>query len=153
VLLVETDFQRPVLADDFGLADGPGLLDCILSGESIYSACRPTFLDNLHVVPVGGSGAGAGRALRSSRLAPIIDAMREGYELVVLDLPPILVNSDSVLLTDLADGAICVVRSGVTPLTLVKKAIEQLEDGKLRGVVLNGTRSAVPGWLRRLVGL
>jgi Mrp family chromosome partitioning ATPase len=86
-------------------------------------------------------------------MAAIVDAMRQNYDTVILDLPPIMVNSDSALLTDLADGTICVVRSGVTPLAMVNKALEQLEYNKVRGVVLNGTRSAIPGWLQRLMGL
>jgi len=153
VLLVETDFQRPTLADDFAIEATPGLIDCVLTGEPLQSVCRPTFLENLHVMPVGGSQSHLGRPLRSSRIAAIIDATRQAYDLVILDLPPILVNSDSVLLTDLADGAICVVRSGVTPMALVNKALEQIEESKLRGLVLNGTQSAIPGWLQRLMGL
>jgi capsular exopolysaccharide synthesis family protein len=153
VLLVETDFQRPALADDFGVESTPGLIDCVQSGEPFQVACRPTFLDNLHIMPVGKSSSNIGRPLRSSRIAALVDGMRQAYDLVILDLPPILANSDAVLLTDLADGAIWVVRSGVTPMNLVTKALEQLEEGKIRGVVLNGTQSSIPGWLQRLAGL
>jgi len=153
VLLVETDYHRPTFATDFDVEATPGLVDCIMSGEPVQAACRATFLENLHVVPAGGASSLPGRPLRSSRIAGIIDTMRQSYEMVILDLPPILVNSDAALLTDLADGAIVVVRSGVTPLNLVNKAVEQIEETKIRGVVLNGTRSAVPGWLQRLVGM
>ena len=153
VVLVETDFQRPALADDFGLEARPGLIDCVVSGETIQNACRSTFLENLYIVPVGGATPYLGRPLRSSRIAAIIDSMRQMYDLVIIDLPPILANSDAVLLTDLADGAIWVVRSGITPMNLVSRALEQLDEGKLRGVVLNGTQSAIPNWLQRLMGL
>jgi capsular exopolysaccharide synthesis family protein len=153
VLLVETDVQRPVLAEDFGLSAVPGLIDCVVSGEPIQNALRPTFLENLHVLPVGGTTAAPGRPLRSSRIAGIFDDLRQFYDLVVIDLPPILVNSDAVLLTDLADGTIAVIRSGVTPMAMVNKALEQMEPAKLRGVVLNGTQSALPGWLQRLIGV
>ncbi|MBV9132146.1 MAG: CpsD/CapB family tyrosine-protein kinase [Chloroflexi bacterium] len=152
VLLVETDFQRPALAQDFDVAATPGLVDCVSAGEPLQAAIRPTYLDNLHIVPVGGQVRHVGRPLRSSRIAALIDSMRQSYEVVILDLPPILANSDSVLLTDLADGAICVARSGVTPMNLVTKALEQLEEGKLRGVVLNGTQTSIPTWLQRLIG-
>jgi capsular exopolysaccharide synthesis family protein len=153
VLLVETDTQRSVLAEDFGVDASPGLVDCISTGQPLQVACRPTFLENMHIVPAGGVDGVAGRPLRSNRIAMLIDSMRQNYDLVILDLPPLLVNSDAVLLTDLADGAICIVRSGVTPVKLVTKAIEQLDEGKLRGVVLNGTQTSVPGWLQRLMGM
>jgi capsular exopolysaccharide synthesis family protein len=153
VVLVETDIQHPTLANDFAVEPSPGLVDCILGEEPVESAFRPSFLDNLHLVPVGGPTRGPGRALRSSRMAALIDALRQTYDLVILDSPALLVNSDSVMLSDLADGAILVVRAGVTPASTVAKAIEQIDESKLRGVVLNGSKSAIPGWLRRLGGI
>jgi capsular exopolysaccharide synthesis family protein len=153
VLLVETDFQRPTLAGDFGVDATPGLVDCILGDEPLELAFRSSFLDNLHLLPVGGPAPGPGRALRSSRMASIVDSLRQSYDLVVIDAPSILVNSDSVMLMDLADSAVLVVRTGLTPQPIVNKAIEQIDETKLRGIVLNGSHSAIPGWLRRLCGM
>jgi capsular exopolysaccharide synthesis family protein len=150
ILLVETDAQNPVLAADFEVEPAPGLLDCMLYEAPIQDAYRPTFLDNLHLVPVGNSAKGAGRVLRSIRMASAIESMRQTHDIIILDVPPILANSDAVLLTDLADGIIHVVRMGITPLDVINKGIAQLDSEKLRGVVLNGSDSAVPGWLRRL---
>jgi capsular exopolysaccharide synthesis family protein len=153
VVVVETDLERRSLADDFAVEATPGLLDYVHGDHAIETVFRPTFLDNLHLVPVGGPVRGSGRALRSSRMADLIEALRQNYDLVVLDTPPLLVNSDAVMLSDLADGSILVVRAGVTPAPSIFKAIEQIEESKLRGVVLNGSKSAVPNWLRRLAGL
>ena len=153
VVLVETDATRPTLANDFAVEPTPGLVDCILGDQPMELAFRPSFLDNLHLIPVGGPVRGPGRALRSSRMAALVDALRQSYDLVVLDAPALLVNSDSVMLSDLADGAILVVRAGVTPQQSVNKAIEQIDESKLRGIVLNGSKSAIPGWLRRLGGM
>jgi Mrp family chromosome partitioning ATPase len=79
--------------------------------------------------------------------------MRATHDVVILDLAAILVNSDALPLTDLADGVIIVVRAGVTPSNLVNKSIRLIDDAKMLGVVLNGVRSYVPGWLRRLSGM
>jgi polysaccharide biosynthesis transport protein len=153
VVLVETDVSRPALATDFAVEPVPGLVDCILGDEPMELAFRPSFLDNLHLVPVGGPVRGPGRALRSNRMATLVDVLRQNYDLVVLDSPALLVNSDSVMLSDLADGTILVVRAGITPQAAVSRAIEQIDESKLRGVVLNGARSAIPGWLRRVCGI
>src|SRR5206468_9472431 len=53
VVLVETDVEHPTLANDFAVEPSPGLVDCILGEEPMESAFRPSFLDNLHLVPVG----------------------------------------------------------------------------------------------------
>src|SRR5437588_10488389 len=71
VVLVETDFQRPTLAEDFDVEAAPGLVDCVATNEPLQTAIRPTFLDNLHIVPVGGAGRHVGRPLRSSRIAAL----------------------------------------------------------------------------------
>ena len=106
VLVVETDARRPVLADDFGLEPAPGLIECVISGEPLQTACRPTYLENLHIVPVGGSDSYVGRPLRSSRIAAVVDAMRQMYDMTILDLPPILADSDALLLSDLLEALI-----------------------------------------------
>jgi capsular exopolysaccharide synthesis family protein len=153
VLLVETDLHRPVLARDFELEPSPGLIDCLLDDEPLQMAYRPTTLHNLQLLPAGAPRGNPGRILRSERMVSAVETMSQGYDTVILDVPAILANSDSLLLTDLADGVIFVVRAGVTPLPLVNKAISQMADGKLRGAVLNGAASSVPNWLRRLCGL
>jgi Mrp family chromosome partitioning ATPase len=56
-------------------------------------------------------------------------------------------------LSDLADGVVWVVRAGATPAALVNRALEELDQVKLRGIVINGSQSAVPNWLRRLCGV
>jgi Mrp family chromosome partitioning ATPase len=86
-------------------------------------------------------------------MAMAVDAMRTTHDVVILDVPAVLGNSDSVLLTDLADGVLFVVRAGVTPAALVDKALEDIDAGRLRGLVLNGAHSSIPKWLRRLLGL
>jgi non-specific protein-tyrosine kinase len=152
VLLVETDLRNPILAKDFDLEPAPGLMECLLDDEPLQLAFRPTTLNNLHLLPAGAPRANPGRVLRSDRMVSAVETMSQSYDMVILDVPAILTNSDSLLLTDLADGVIFVVRAGVTPLPLVSKAIGQLAEGKLRGAVLNGATSSVPKWLRRLSG-
>jgi capsular exopolysaccharide synthesis family protein len=145
VLLVETDLQHPTLARDFELDPEPGLIECLLDDEPLQQAYRPTTLENLHLLPAGGPRVNPGRVLRSDRMVSAVESMSQTHDTVILDVPAMLANSDSLLLTDLADGVIFVVRAGVTPLPLVSKAIGQLAEGKLRGAVLNGatTKDAV----------
>jgi len=150
VLLVETDLQNPSLARDFEGDPSPGLINYLLDDEPLESLYRSTAIGNLHVLPSGGPITNPGRLLRSSVMATAVASMRDTYHLVILDLASILVNSDALPVADLADGVIVIVRAGVTPTSLVNKAVKLLDESKLLGVVLNGARSSVPGWLRRL---
>ena len=153
VLLIETDLQRPVLCEDFDIEPAPGLVDVLADAEFAESACRPTYLDNLDLLPAGVATAVSGRPLRSSRMVEAIERLRETYHIVILDAPSVLANSDTLLLTDLADGVLFVVRLGRPPAATVNKALEQLDEAKLRGIVLNGAQTSIPGWLSNLLGM
>jgi non-specific protein-tyrosine kinase len=153
VALIETNAEHPSLAEDFEIDPNPGLFDCLLEEEPIATALRPTALDNLEIVPAGGPLANAARLLRSDHLTVTLTALRSSHDLIILDLPATLVNSDVLLLTELADSVIVTVRAGVTPISQVRQAMKLLDQEKVRGIVLNGVRSSVPGWLRRLSGM
>src|SRR3954453_23450617 len=64
VLLVETDLERPALAHDFDMQPNPGLVECLISGQSIELACRASVLKNLQFLPIGGPAPDTGRLLR-----------------------------------------------------------------------------------------
>ena len=83
----------------------------------------------------------------------MLAATRRNHDLVILDAPALLVSSDAALVTDQADGVVMVIRSGVTPMPIVNRALELVDEERLRGMVLNGAQSAVPSWLRRLFGI
>lgn len=152
VLVVETDLRQPVLAKDFDVEPSPGLAECLQDHTPTQMAYRPTYLNNLDLLPAGEPRPHPARLLRSTRMALALDEMSASYDVVILDVPAVLAGTDALLLTDVADGVVFVVRSGVTPLPLINKALDQIEEKKLRGVVLNGSQSAVPSWLRRLCG-
>ena len=147
------------LGDPTRLGFGPSPLLTLFDGlfllgdELIETVCRPTFLDNLDLLPAGGPATRPGRLLRSARMLESLEALRESYHLIVLDTPAVLANSDSLLLTDLGDAVLFVVRYGGPPAALVNRALEQVDEAKLRGIVLNGSQTAVPGWVRSLLGL
>ena len=151
VILVEADLDRPVLADDFGVDPRPGLVDCLLSDQPVQRAYRTTFLHNLHLLPAGDVAGGQGRLVRSSWMPHVLEMMKRSYDLIIVDGPAVLVNSDAVRLSDLANGTVFVIRAGVTPSGLVRQGLDRIDEAKLRGVVLNGETSAVPSWLRRLI--
>jgi non-specific protein-tyrosine kinase len=153
VLVVETDVQHPTIAEDFGIPPSPGLADCLSQGQPVRTAYRSTSLPNLHLLPAGQAGAHTGRVLGWSRMAAAVEMMRQSHDLVIVDTPALLVNSDTLLLARLADGVIFVVAAGTTPMNLVDRAIAQIGAETLRGVVLNRATSAIPRWLRNLCGL
>jgi polysaccharide biosynthesis transport protein len=153
VLLAEADLRQPVLASDFDVESSPGLTEALEGIYPVGLGYRETFLPNLHLLPAGEATENPSRLLRSSRFPSTLAAMQRNHDLVILDAPALLVSSDAAMVTDQADGVIMVIRSGVTPAPIVNRALELVAEDRLRGMVLNGAQSAVPGWLRRIFGL
>src|SRR3954469_1566812 len=153
VLLAEADLRQPVLAADFDVEPSPGLTEALEGIYPVGLGYRETFLPNLRLLPAGEATPNPSRLLRSSRFPAVLASMQRNHDLVILDAPALLVSSDAALVTDQADGVIMVIRSGVTPAPVVNRALELIAEERLRGMVLNGAQSAVPGWLRRIFGL
>ncbi|MCC6173980.1 MAG: CpsD/CapB family tyrosine-protein kinase [Chloroflexi bacterium] len=153
VLLVETDLARPVLASDFAVEPSPGLAEALDGVYPVAMGYRETFLPNLRLLPAGELHPNPSRLLRSARLGAVLASARRNHDLVIVDALALLVNSDAALVCDQADGTLIVVRAGMTPVPVVNRAMELVDPERVRGVVLNGSQSAVPGWLRRIFGI
>jgi capsular exopolysaccharide synthesis family protein len=153
VVVVETDLWRPVLAADFGLEPAPGLVDSLLDRTPVLSTLRSTSLDNLSLVVAGSAPAGAQRLLRSARMPQIVEELKGTHDVVILDTPATLAHSEVALLTRMVDEVVFVVRTGVTPARDLTSALARLHGARIRGIVVNDVRSAVPPAVRRLVRL
>lgn len=151
VLLVELDLERPALARELQIPATPGLVDVLVDGDTfIGAAVRHLENGGIDLLPVGSQPRAPSRLLRSATLRSLLEAMRDSYQVVILDLPPTLGNSDIVPLSSLTDGLLLVVRAGVTPARLVERATTRFPDDKVRGVILTGQYSKIPRWMRRL---
>ena len=151
VVLAETDLWRPVLARDFGIPEAPGLVDCLLDRETVAAALRPTALDNLALLVGGAAVSSAQRLIRSARMPQLVQELRRTHDVVILDTPAALDHSEVALLARMVEDVIFVVRTGMTPVGDLSAAIARLQGAKVRGVLLNDTRSSVPMAVRRLV--
>ncbi len=145
VTLVEADLERPSLALHFDIAASPGLCE-VLRGEMTLVEVMRSVSDNLSIVTTGTSGADSARLLTQLPLTDPFHKTSGLRGLVVVDLPPIINSSYSAYAAEATDAVVLVVRAGVTPTGVVREAISRLGDHAPRGVVLNGQRSALPGW-------
>jgi capsular exopolysaccharide synthesis family protein len=106
-----------------------------------------THVPNLQILPSGPQPPNPSEVLGSRRMRRVLDQMRAGADVVVLDSPPVLAVADSLVLAALADATLLVVRSGHTRRASALRAKEQLDrvEARLLGVVVNGTpRDAEP---------
>jgi capsular exopolysaccharide synthesis family protein len=144
VLMIDADLRRPALHTTFGLSNEHGLTDALGAGATEESASvaeliQPTSVPSLALLPSGDYRGGSASALfHSDRMSTLLDSVRSGFDIVLIDTPPLLL-SDARILGPMSDGVILVLRAGEVKIESVLAAEERLmQDGsRLLGTVLN----------------
>jgi len=101
------------------------------------------------VLPAGVATKHRSRMVRELLSTDLLDELTSLYEVAIVDLPPLLGSTDGPLLAAHFERALLVVRAQVTPLAQIEEAVGMLSTPPL--LLVNGIRSSLPRWLRRLV--
>ena len=141
VLLVDGDLHRQRIHEVLRMPNRVGLVT-ILTDATVRGkdAIQASGVPNVAVLTGGPSSPNPSALVSSEGMARILRAARETFDYVVIDSPPVLVVSDSMLLSHEADGVVLCVRAGDTPREEVIRARDRLvrSGSNLLGVVLNG---------------
>jgi succinoglycan biosynthesis transport protein ExoP len=139
VLIIDADMRRPQVHTILNTEQTPGLSD-LLGGTAIAdNVIRRTTIEGLSVLPSGVPLPNPAELLSSDRLAQLIAALRERFDWVVIDSPPVLAVTDASLLAHACSGVVFVVAAEKTDRPTALKAIEQLDgaNAQFLGAVLN----------------
>ncbi|HZU79629.1 MAG TPA: polysaccharide biosynthesis tyrosine autokinase, partial [Acidimicrobiales bacterium] len=141
VVLVSADLRRPRLAGFFGVDDTVGLTSVIIGDASLVDALRPIDqAPGLVLLPSGPIPPNPAELLASPKMHDVLQALRDKFDIVVIDSPPLLPVTDPVVLAQQADATLVVVAAGQTKKGQLQHALEQLTqvNAPRLGVVLNG---------------
>ena len=145
VMLLDIDLINPTLHVRFGIANQRGLSNLIVGDADFSVSARVKEYPTLSVITSGPIPPNSSELLGSSRMRHVMDHLREEYDMVIVDSPPILPVTDAIVASSLADGVILVVQAGRTRKAEVRHAQEVLgaAHATLLGVVLNRARRRV----------
>ena len=146
VLLIDADLRRSTLHRTVDLPNNRGLTTILTSGLSkidLNQVIPNSGIKNLDVLTAGPIPPNPSELLNSKRMLNFLKAVEPMYDLVVIDVPPLLEVTDTQVLSDKLDGIVLVVRAGVTQKAGVARAVEMLKISKARllGYVLNDADS------------
>ena len=142
VLLVDCDLRRPKLSRLLGLRAPTGLSGILTDPEGSGGAILPGPRPGLHILPAGEVPPGPSELLASARFRRLVGKLREKYDYILLDTPPVGVVTDACVLAPVCSGVLFVVRAGVSDLNAVGYALGRLEyaRAKILGFVFNCAR-------------
>lgn len=148
VLLIDADLRRPEVANQLHLGnEGLGFADLVGGGDvSLDSVIRPLDSHNVDVIPAGTVTGPIHEVFRSARLPQLLSELRDRYDYVILDTPPIVPVVDSALLARVVDGVLVVVSANKTPRKLLEEALNELDSTKVVGIVFNNDDRPLYGY-------
>jgi capsular exopolysaccharide synthesis family protein len=132
VLVVEADLRHPTLAPSFGLEPKPGLQGVLRGGHIPLEDAVEQVDRNLHVLGSSAVSGDPSALLGSKPMADLMATLRQRYDVVLVDMPPLLTDASAALVASLTDGCVLVVRYGRTTAEEVGDAMRVLESAPVR---------------------
>jgi capsular exopolysaccharide synthesis family protein len=126
VVLIDADIRRPACHEITGVEKEPGLTNVLAGEVDINNVLQASAWSSLKVIPAGMPTMHATNVLGSKKMAALLDVMRDKFDLIVIDSPPLMAAADARILSRLSDATILAVRWGSTRRQAVKMSVRQL---------------------------
>ena len=141
-LLIDSDFRRAALCQLLDDPEGPGLSDVLKDEATIDEVAIPVQGGTFYLLPAGTPIQDTGRLLQSPKFGQLISQLRQLYDLIIIDSPPVLPVPDALILGRWADGAVIAARYDISRFPQVERARRQLDNAGIAvlGTVINGMR-------------
>jgi capsular exopolysaccharide synthesis family protein len=141
ILIVDADLRRPGMRSLRNNGDSLGLSEVLTGGADVMSIIQPfRGVANLSLLPAGDLPAHPAELLASKGLRDALNKVREKFDFVFIDSPPLLLVTDALLVAMQVDGVVLVLRAGSTTRPALRGALRLLHrvHAPLLGTVLNG---------------
>jgi len=150
VLIVDANLRRPVMHNRFSRDVTPGLTEVLTGAISWQQAVKQTDREHLHLLSAGNVANAQPELFETAGMGPLMQELREAYDLVLIDSPPALLASDASLVARHADAVVIVSRAVRDKRGMIGRLTGQFRGQRaaLIGVVLNGVRSSAGGYFR-----
>lgn len=149
VVIVECDLRKPTLRRYLTLERGTKGLSSLLSGSATLEECLLKVESlGISVIHAGTIPPNPSELLNQERMRELIQTLKQHFDYVILDAPPVTVVTDAAVVGRMADGALLVVRSQYAPAKTVRLAKQRLEavNVKILGAVLTRFNVKKSGW-------
>lgn len=139
VLLIDADLRRPTIHKKFKLPNSIGIVNVILDHDRLFEVTHFDVVPGLDVITSGINPPNPSELLGSKKSQKLIEKLREMYDIIIFDSPPLLAVTDAQVLSSFSDGTVLVTQYGITKKDELTKSKELLEKVKanILGVVLS----------------
>lgn len=141
-LLIDADMRNPSIKNYFYIPSRQGLSSVIRNKANVQEYIFETNEKNLFILPAGITPPNPADLLGSISMKNLIQELRESFDHIIIDTPPVLAVTDAILVSAFADGVVLVIRSGKTTKQNAKKVIRLLNQSStpIIGSILNDVK-------------
>ncbi|MBI96375.1 hypothetical protein CL656_04450 [bacterium] len=139
-ILIDTDLRKPIINKIFSIEKDPGLTKYLSGNENNFTKIiSETSIDNLSIITSGIIPPNPSEMLASERMVELLDELKKVYDVILLDSPPLLAVTDTLVSMKFVDQFFLVVRAMKTDKLGLKRSIELLKQANapISGIVLN----------------
>ncbi len=138
VLLIDGDLRHPSASKVFNMHKDRGLVELLLGENATDEVIKYYEGGGYWALPAGGKTQNPTDLLGSGRMKTLVAAFREAYDLVIIDSPPVGPVSDPIIVSQLCDKIVFIVRWARTARELIKECVTQFSGHrKVAGIVFN----------------
>ncbi len=139
VLVIDGDLRKPKVHKVMEMENHNGLVNILANKDDYKKYVKKSEIEGLDIITSGAIPPNPSELLESNQMKLLIQTIREDYNLVIIDAPPVGSVTDAAILSTIVDGTILVAASGVVEIDSLKRSKELLQkvNANLIGVVLN----------------
>ncbi len=148
VVLLEADLRKPRLYKALNIRQDIGLATLIQKQSTFENSICHTEIQNLDLIPCGKIPQSPAELFQNDNFKVLLDKLREKYDFIIIDSPPVTVVSDALIISQYVNGVAVIARANKTPLPLLVRTRELLEgvNAPILGVILNDMKAGANGY-------
>lgn len=148
IILVDLDLRRPSIHKFFNILNTNGITSVLAAELPLEEAIVHTGVSGLYVLPSGPIPSDPSSLVESHKLKEIINKLKETYDMVIIDTPPVMAVNDAVTIGAITDGLLYIIESGRATFSMVDHVKELFTKANLNiiGVVLNKFKAYETGY-------
>ena len=143
ILLIDCDLRNPSIHKMFRLNNIYGLTDILAKDRAVDKCIQETELKNLYVLTAGATPPNPAEILSSEKMKNLIEDLKNIYDYIFIDTPPIGLVTDAGVLSSFTDGVVLVVKSESVEKKYLEETKKKLDavDARILGAILNSYKS------------
>ncbi len=139
VILIDGDLRLPSVAKKMEIRSTPGLTNLLMGKEAYMSDFKSNLIESLYVLPSGDIPPNPSELLGSRRMDAFLEKLKDSFDYIVIDLPPVNIVSDALSISNLITGLVVVIREEYTEKKELEHCFRQLKlsNTNVLGFVMN----------------